>query len=236
MPIDRLVAQPDENSIWWLEGRHGLDPRERDGHKLTTGQIARIYHPASDQYLHSHPDQSPCSVPGNVQREVSVSSQNNLQDNWTVTARTTMKMGGHLIFEHSDGNQFLHSHDRVFLVDGRASCLEVTCCGVSNYDNIWLLEPAESQCLELPPVSDNQGLVIYWASYGRDKAYHNVTAILRSEIRNGTLSIIANIDMVGGHNVGDPSSGNPKILSAHYSFRGVRMHRTAQEGHPLNLP
>lgn len=230
------ASLPDENSIWWIESAHGIDPKSCTGRDVAPATVIRIYHPASDQFLHSHADESPCSVPGNVQREVSVSSQNNVQDNWTITASGQILIGEKLRFEHSDPNQILHSHDRAFQVTGRASCFEITCSSARNEDDIWILRRSNLIGLKAPKVPQNPGLVIYWASYGNGRTYHNVTAILRSEVRGGTLSITANADRVGSHLVGDPIPGTPKQLSAHYSFRGVRMHKAQNEGHALNLP
>jgi dolichyl-phosphate-mannose--protein O-mannosyl transferase len=230
------ASLPDENSIWWIEGPHGVPlSRCADG-KVTANTFVRIYHLASDQYLHSHPDESPSSSPGNIQREVSVSSQNNVQDNWKIDSSGNVLTGERLRFEHSERNQFLHSHDRVFLVDGRADSFEVTCFDAHNDDDLWILRHVDVFGLRVPSVPSAHGLVIYWASYGHERTYHNVTTILRNEVRDGSLSIRANQDRVGGHLVGDPCPGSPKILSVHYSDRGERKHKTAREGHSLELP
>lgn len=227
---------PDDNSVWWIEGQHGGALDAFRGRFVEKGAWVRIYHVASDQYLHSHVDRSPASTDDNVQREVSVSSQNNVQDNWRIEGAGTIPFGTLLRIEHADGNQYLHSHDRECKPSERASSREVTCCPNRNDDDYWIPRRAESLGLKCSPPQSDKALRIYWGTFGAGRMYKNVTAILRREVRDSHLSISAYADRVGTQQITDPCPGTPKQLSVHYSVNGVRSHKAVGENQPLYLP
>src|SRR5665213_1585846 len=138
---------PDENSIWILQSPHGSNPDSRLNQDMKFGDVVRIYHEVSGQYLHSHSARSPCSPPppaADFQREVTVSFQHNAHDNWTIRSLAKLLTGAELRFEHADGGQFLHSHDRLYGVNGRSNSFEVTCCCDDNEDGSWILSNASS--------------------------------------------------------------------------------------------
>ncbi|CAN0137959.1 unnamed protein product [Phaeothamnion confervicola] len=136
------ATNPDENSYWVIRSSNGHDPREHDGKEVKVGELIRIYHLATNLYLHSHSTASPKSIgapPGEQQREVTASAHNNVQDNWTVANKEPYPFGTKWRFMHSDGAQYLHSHDRAVGVKGRSGTNEVTCCKDKNEDDFWVL-------------------------------------------------------------------------------------------------
>jgi len=140
------AASPDENSCWVIRSSHGNDPRAYDGKEIKEDDVIRIYHLTTNLYLHSHSTPSPTSLGAPVseqQREVTASAHNNIQDNWSISAKELYTFGTKWRFMHSDGAQYLHSHDRPIGIRGRSNTYEITCCKDKNEDDFWILLPAK---------------------------------------------------------------------------------------------
>jgi len=136
---------PDENSIWIFRSDFGRPETDRVGQEIGESDMVRIFHQATSQYLHSHSTPGPSSRsehPQNQQREVTVATGNNVQDNWLVAQKIPCLLGMKWRFKHSDGHWFLHSHTRELAIAGRSGCSEVTCCSDRNDDDLWFIESA----------------------------------------------------------------------------------------------
>ena len=79
---------------------------------------------------------------------------------------------------------------------------------------------------------DYQGLRIFRAYYGVQGRTVNVTELLRSRVRGGTLNFfVANGDLGG-----DPAVGYDKVLIVVYSYQGTETATAVREGSTLTLP
>lgn len=79
---------------------------------------------------------------------------------------------------------------------------------------------------------DYQGLRILRAYYGVQGRTVNVTELLRSRVRGGTLNFfVANGDLGG-----DPAVGYDKVLIVVYSYQGTETATAVREGSTLTLP
>lgn len=79
---------------------------------------------------------------------------------------------------------------------------------------------------------DSQGLRILRAYYGVQGRTNNVTELLRSRMRGGTLNFfVANADLGG-----DPAVGYDKVLIVVYSYQGTETATAVREGNTLALP
>ena len=79
---------------------------------------------------------------------------------------------------------------------------------------------------------DSQGLRILRAYYGVQGRTVNVTELLRSRVRGGTLNFfVANGDLGG-----DPAVGYDKVLIVVYSYQGSETATAVREGNTLTLP
>lgn len=133
----------DDSSVWAIRPPHGQDPFSLHGQEVKEGHPIRIWHEATDGYLHSHGNLSPFSIANNdVQREVSVYEENNVQDNWRVSTVREGELVTKWRFKHSDGAVALHSHDRPQPLPSpfRSTCYEVTTCPNPNDDDFWVIE------------------------------------------------------------------------------------------------
>lgn len=79
---------------------------------------------------------------------------------------------------------------------------------------------------------DYNGLRIFRAYYGVQGRTVNVTDLLRSQVRGGTLSFIVTNSALGG----DPAVGYDKVLIVVYSFQGSETATAVREGNTLSLP
>lgn len=75
-------------------------------------------------------------------------------------------------------------------------------------------------------------LLIHSAKYGKDDKVREVKEILSKAIKNGTLLILANNDLVPND---DPCPGVGKELTVDHTFKGIRKTITIQEGNELRL-
>ena len=78
----------------------------------------------------------------------------------------------------------------------------------------------------------SRSLVIVSAYYGVQGRTINVTDVLRSNIREGTLSVLVTNGVMGG----DPAQGYDKILIVVYRYQGVETATPVREGTTLSLP
>ena len=79
---------------------------------------------------------------------------------------------------------------------------------------------------------DSQGLRILRAYYGVQGRTNNVTDLLRSRVRGGTLNFfVANQDLGG-----DPAVGSDKVLIVVYSYQGTETAAAVREGNTVTLP
>ena len=76
------------------------------------------------------------------------------------------------------------------------------------------------------------GLNIVRAYYGVQGKTINVTDLLRSWIREGTLTVVVSNSAMGA----DPAVGYDKVLIVVYSYQGVETAAVAREGMTLSLP
>ena len=79
---------------------------------------------------------------------------------------------------------------------------------------------------------DYNGLRIFRAYYGVQGRTVNVTDLLRSQVRGGTLSFVVTNSALGG----DPAVGYDKVLIVVYSFQGTETATAVREGNTLSLP
>ncbi len=79
---------------------------------------------------------------------------------------------------------------------------------------------------------DSNGLRIMRAYYGVQGHTVNVTDLLRSRIREGTLSFIVTNSALGG----DPAIGADKVLIVVYRYQGNETAAAVREGNALTIP
>jgi hypothetical protein len=79
---------------------------------------------------------------------------------------------------------------------------------------------------------DNNGLRITCAYYGVQGRTVNVTELLRSRVRDGSVSFVVSNSALGG----DPAVGADKVLIVVYRYRGSETAAAVPEGTPLSLP
>ena len=79
---------------------------------------------------------------------------------------------------------------------------------------------------------DSNGLRIFRAFYGVQGRTVNVTDLLRSQVRGGTLSFFVSNSSLGG----DPAVGYDKVLIVMYSFQGIETATAVREGNTLTIP
>jgi len=79
---------------------------------------------------------------------------------------------------------------------------------------------------------DANGLSIFRAYYGVQGRTVNVTDLLRSSVRGGTLSMVVTNGAMGG----DPAVGYDKVLIVFYRYQGVETATAVPEGGTLSLP
>ena len=83
-----------------------------------------------------------------------------------------------------------------------------------------------------PPIPGGGNLQIVRAYYGLNNRTDDVSQILRSQIRNGTLVIQVNNRNLGG----DPAPGADKVLTVIYRIDGREQTATVKEGNTLRIP
>jgi hypothetical protein len=84
-----------------------------------------------------------------------------------------------------------------------------------------------------PGYGNNGSLQITRAYYGLNNRTNDVTQMLRSMVRNGTLVVQVNNNTMGG----DPAKGADKVLTVIYRFQGGREQTsTVKEGNVLRIP
>ena len=76
------------------------------------------------------------------------------------------------------------------------------------------------------------GLRIIRAYYGVQRRTVDVTDLLRSRVREGTLSFVVTNGALGG----DPAVGADKILIVVYRFEGRETAAAVREGNTLTIP
>jgi hypothetical protein len=79
---------------------------------------------------------------------------------------------------------------------------------------------------------DWQGLSIIRAFYGVQGRTANVTDLLRSQVRNGVLSVNVSNGPMGG----DPAIGADKLLIVIYRYQGKEQAAAVREGNTLSIP
>jgi len=79
---------------------------------------------------------------------------------------------------------------------------------------------------------DSNGLRIIRAYYGVQGHTVNVTDLLRSRIREGTLSFVVTNSALGG----DPAIGADKVLIVVYRYQGNETAAAVREGNTLTIP
>ncbi len=79
---------------------------------------------------------------------------------------------------------------------------------------------------------DSNGLRIMRAYYGVQGHTVNVTDLLRSRIREGTLSFVVTNSALGG----DPAIGADKVLIVVYRYQGNETAAAVREGNALTIP
>ena len=79
---------------------------------------------------------------------------------------------------------------------------------------------------------DSNGLRIMRAYYGVQGHTVNVTDMLRSRIREGTLSFVVTNSALGG----DPAIGADKVLIVVYRYQGNETAAAVREGNALTIP
>src|SRR5216683_6447781 len=79
---------------------------------------------------------------------------------------------------------------------------------------------------------DSNGLRIMRAYYGVQGHTVNVTDLLRSRIREGTLSFVVTNSALGG----DPAIGADKVLIVVYRYQGNETATAVREGNTLTIP
>ena len=82
------------------------------------------------------------------------------------------------------------------------------------------------------PGGGNNSLQITRAYYGLNNRTMDVTQLLRSMSRNGTLVVQVNNNNMGG----DPAKGADKVLTVIYRFQGREQTSTVKEGNVLRIP
>jgi hypothetical protein len=82
------------------------------------------------------------------------------------------------------------------------------------------------------PGGGNSSLQITRAYYGLNNRTMDVTQLLRSMARNGTLYVQVNNNTMGG----DPAKGADKVLTVIYRFQGREGTSTVKEGNVLRIP
>jgi hypothetical protein len=82
------------------------------------------------------------------------------------------------------------------------------------------------------PGGNNGSLQISRAYYGLNNRTNDVTQIVRSMVRNGTLYVPVNNNNLGG----DPAKGADKVLTVIYRFQGREQTATVKEGNVLRIP
>jgi hypothetical protein len=84
-----------------------------------------------------------------------------------------------------------------------------------------------------PGYGNNGSLQITRAYYGLNNRTNDVTQMVRSMVRNGTLVVQVNNNTMGG----DPAKGADKVLTVIYRFQGGREQTsTVKEGNVLRIP
>jgi dolichyl-phosphate-mannose--protein O-mannosyl transferase len=143
---------PDEHSIWVLCPTSDRKLDDFKGQQINSGDVIRMRHESTHQFLHSHSSPSPSerSDPSiekrfalnlGFQREVTVSLHNNVQDHWHIDPVSKFEIHAKCRFRHNDGVEYLHSHNRTIDISGRAGCYEVTTCRDRNDDDLWVVTP-----------------------------------------------------------------------------------------------
>lgn len=79
---------------------------------------------------------------------------------------------------------------------------------------------------------DYNGLRIMRAYYGVQGRTVNVTDLLRSRVRDGSLSFVVTNSALGG----DPAIGSDKVLIVIYRYQGTETAAAVREGNTLTLP
>ena len=79
---------------------------------------------------------------------------------------------------------------------------------------------------------DSNGLRIIRAYYGVQGHTVNVTDLLRSRVREGTLSFVVTNSALGG----DPAIGADKVLIVVYRYQGNESATAVREGNTLTIP
>jgi hypothetical protein len=82
------------------------------------------------------------------------------------------------------------------------------------------------------PGGGNGSLQITRAYYGLNNRTNDVTQILRSMARNGSVVVQVNNNTMGG----DPAKGADKVLTVIYRFQGREQTSTVKEGNVLRIP
>jgi hypothetical protein len=82
------------------------------------------------------------------------------------------------------------------------------------------------------PGGGNGSLQITRAYYGLNNRTNDVTQILRSMARNGSVVVQVNNNTMGG----DPARGADKVLTVIYRFQGREQTSTVKEGNVLRIP
>lgn len=77
-----------------------------------------------------------------------------------------------------------------------------------------------------------RALVLHSAIWGAGDRTADLTALLRSKIRDGTLTIRATVDALGT----DPCYGIGKYLKVRYSYQGEQMSQSVPEPETLKIP
>lgn len=75
-------------------------------------------------------------------------------------------------------------------------------------------------------------LALHSATWGAGDRIIDVTHVLRSKIRDGTLVVRATADVLGP----DPCHGIGKYLKVEYSYQGKQMSRNVPEPEMLRIP
>ena len=75
-------------------------------------------------------------------------------------------------------------------------------------------------------------LVLHSATWGAGDRIIDVTHVLRSKLRDGTLVVRATNDVLGP----DPCHGIGKYLRVEYSYKGKQMTRSVPESETLSIP
>ena len=83
-----------------------------------------------------------------------------------------------------------------------------------------------------PGYGNNGSLEIRRAYYGLNNQTNDVTQMLRSMVRNGSLVVQVNNNTMGG----DPAVGADKVLTVIYRFQGREQTSTVKEGNVLRIP